>query len=132
MCNTLFLWIKTCTVGAEEMEPQEIGAFQISSSTNTPAEKAGRRNLFTSLLFSSSASACGSVCLPVCRGRCSISLTRFMVLWFSLISKLPLVSKSLQGLRVEIGPLARGENERTRPETQVYFTTVSSCQLCSS
>lgn len=71
---------------------------------------------------SSSTSACGSVCLPVCRGRCSISLTRFILLWFSLISKLPLVSKSLQGLRVEIGPQLewkmRGPDQKHRCTSQ--------------
>lgn len=110
MCNILSLWIQSFTVGPAKMEPQENGAFQISTSTNTPAEKVLSEELFSHPCFSSySVSACGSVCLPVCRGRCSISLTRLMVLWFSLIPKLPLVTKTLQGLRAEMEPQLEGK-----------------------
>lgn len=97
--------------GSSENGAPKKGASQIRSSTNTSAEKVLSEEFFSHPCFSSSSSvsACRSVCLPVCRGRCGISLTRLTVLWFSLIPKLPLVTKTLQGLRAGMGPQLEGK-----------------------
>lgn len=131
MCNILSLWIQTFTVGPAKMEPQEKGAFQVCSSTNTPAEKVVRGIFLTALLFFY------ILCLGL-RLSFPARLQRAMQHQFdqtygSLVFHHPKVARGhrdIAGVEGWHGATARGENERTRPETQMYFITQSLHASC--